>query len=328
VFLLVPYRSDAVARSVPWATALLIAVNLLLAVCVGFWGEKGIEPLVLHYGRLEPWTWVTSTFVHLGWVHLLGNMIFLWAFGFVVEGLVGGARFLALCAAIAFGAGLIEAVLMVQADAGGSVGASGVVFGLMAVAALWSPRTTLTCFFCILPFIRTALEMPLLRLCWIYFGCNILFAAFSGFSMGTEVLHLLGAGVGCALGWWMLRRRLVDTEGWDWIALREHPMGPRAGTWIAGRGTAARGVPPPPTPRAGPRATAGGRAAVVLLEEARALLGRERPDEALALLARVERETLSDRERLDFRCLEDAARAMGAYGPPAPGAGVRRVPRG
>ncbi len=41
------------------------------------WGQ----PLCLQFGSFKPWQWVTNNFMHMGLGHLVGNMIFLWAFG-------------------------------------------------------------------------------------------------------------------------------------------------------------------------------------------------------------------------------------------------------
>ena len=50
--------------------------------------------LTLGDGRLHPVQWVTHNFLHLDFFHVLGNMIFLWAFGIVVEGKLGPWKYL------------------------------------------------------------------------------------------------------------------------------------------------------------------------------------------------------------------------------------------
>lgn len=53
------------------------------------------EELLLQYGKgLRPWQWITSMFMHADLGHLLGNMIFLWAFGLLLEGKMGWFSFL------------------------------------------------------------------------------------------------------------------------------------------------------------------------------------------------------------------------------------------
>ena len=45
-------------------------------------------------GRFHPVQWVTHNFLHLGFLHLAGNMLFLWSFGIVVEGKLGAVKYL------------------------------------------------------------------------------------------------------------------------------------------------------------------------------------------------------------------------------------------
>jgi len=85
------------------------------------------------------YTLVTSMFLHGGWMHLIGNMWFLWIFGNNVEDSMGHARFLVfylLC-------GLAAAGLQVALDASSAlpmVGASGAIGGVMGAYIVLYPR--------------------------------------------------------------------------------------------------------------------------------------------------------------------------------------------
>ena len=108
----------------------------------------------------EPATLVTYMFFHGGWVHLIGNMAFLWVFGDNVEDAMGHVRFLAfylLCgmaagllhtavvssgnglipADVAASAGITEPVLLSQAPL---IGASGAVAGVISAYLMLHPR--------------------------------------------------------------------------------------------------------------------------------------------------------------------------------------------
>ena len=76
----------------------------------------------------EPWTMLTSAFVHASPLHILFNMLMLWVFGRILEPLLGRGRFLALYLISALGGSV--AVLLLN-PTGGVLGASGAVFGLM-----------------------------------------------------------------------------------------------------------------------------------------------------------------------------------------------------
>jgi membrane associated rhomboid family serine protease len=80
-----------------------------------FWDDLHLVPsrsegtLLLQYGAgLKPWQWMTSIFMHAGIGHLLGNMIFLWAFGLIVEGKIGWLPFTLLYLAIGCGQSALE----------------------------------------------------------------------------------------------------------------------------------------------------------------------------------------------------------------------------
>lgn len=75
-------------------------------------------------------TLITGMFLHAGWAHLIGNMIFLWFFGSRVEGSIGAVRFLAFYLLGGTGAALIQAALT-PASAVPSIGASGAVAAVL-----------------------------------------------------------------------------------------------------------------------------------------------------------------------------------------------------
>ena len=101
---------------------------------------------------------VTSMFLHGSWMHLLGNMWFLWLFGNNVEDSMGRLRFLVfylIC-------GLSAAVVQVAVDSNSivpMVGASGAISGVMGAYLVLFPRVRV---FCLLPlgFFITTVALP------------------------------------------------------------------------------------------------------------------------------------------------------------------------
>jgi membrane associated rhomboid family serine protease len=89
---------------------------------------------------------VFSMFLHAGWLHLGGNMLFLWVFGNNVEDELGGLPYLAFYVA----GGLVATVAHVMVDAGSTVpvvGASGAVAAVMGAYLVWFPRAPILTFF-------------------------------------------------------------------------------------------------------------------------------------------------------------------------------------
>src|SRR5664279_3337942 len=106
-----PLRDTQPSYSKPVVTVLLIVVNILV-----FLFEVSLEPysrneFIAIYGLVPDHfrflNVLTSMFLHGGWLHVLGNMWFLWIFGDNIEDILGSAKFLLfylLCGAAAAGA--------------------------------------------------------------------------------------------------------------------------------------------------------------------------------------------------------------------------------
>jgi membrane associated rhomboid family serine protease len=87
--------------------------------------------------------WITlfsSMFLHAGWAHILGNMLFLFVFGIHVERSMGGLRYLAFYLICGLGANTLEIATSVGSNAPG-LGASGAISGVLAGYLLLYPRS-------------------------------------------------------------------------------------------------------------------------------------------------------------------------------------------
>ena len=88
-------------------------------------------------------TLITSMFMHGGWAHLGGNMLFLWIFGDNIENAVGHKRYLIfylLCGVIASLAHVFSASFLNQSTLVASLGASGAISGILGGYILLFPR--------------------------------------------------------------------------------------------------------------------------------------------------------------------------------------------
>ena len=241
--MLIPYSSDALLRHRPWATLGIIATNVLLFFVTDPLGPDGRHVWTLELGRFAPLQWIPSAFSHANLVHLIGNMIFLFVFGMIVEGRLGWRRYVPLYLAMAAASGLITQVLMLGTDpttviATGrdvyrvALGASGVIFGLMVIALVWAPLNEVRCLFLLfLGRYTSDIEIRIVTFGGIYVGLNLLGALLRGFEMSTSTLHLIGALTGVAPAWYALRLGIVDCEGWDVVSLWKNgwePPGRRA----------------------------------------------------------------------------------------------------
>lgn len=214
--MLIPLRCDAPLYHGPWGTIGIIILCFVLHITVG--SSEAIESWILVYGSWNPIEWLSSVLVHGGWLHLIGNMVFFWVFGLIVEGKVGWWRFLCIVIAIALLSGAVEQTIMLGAD-GGSLGLSGVIFGIIAIAWIWAPENEVDVLLFLLPFIRH-FDVRVRTLGLIYVCLEFIDAMLNGFQMSTPVLHLLGALAGVPIGILLLKKGWVECEGWDWFSRR------------------------------------------------------------------------------------------------------------
>ncbi len=218
-----PYQTDAPIYHWPFATVGLIVVNALVFSAVLGAEPEQVEPWILQWGEgLHPVQWVTSNFLHAGFMHLLGNMFCLWGFGLVVEGKIGWWRFLVVYLAIGVVQCAVEQTLTLGASGGGSLGASAAIFGIVAMALIWAPKNEMSCllfvyyrpfhFDCtilVLGIVAVCIEVATWTLTVILLGGDI------AFLITSQVLHLMGAAAGLVLAVGMLKKGWVDCENWD-----------------------------------------------------------------------------------------------------------------
>lgn len=216
--MIIPYSTDAPIYHFPFATVALIATNVgvFMVTCRldDFQQEEYLVPWILQYGTLNPLQWITSNFIHAGFLHLVGNMFGLWSFGLVVEGKVGWHRFLAIVLGIGISQCAVEQTLMLGAEEGASYGISSVVFGLVAISLIWAPWNEMSCVI-VMGWRMLNTELTVLTLGEIMIGIELVVGLLSGLPWGSQLLHMMGAGFGLVVGIVMLKRKWVDCENWD-----------------------------------------------------------------------------------------------------------------
>ena len=135
----------------------LIALNILIFIAMnaGLFGDTerldlalGVIPAVLlDHSTLAkgialvpaPMTLLTSVFIHAGFAHLIGNLIFLWVFGDNVEDAMGSGRYLLFYLACGVAGGLVYAATGPLSESP-LIGASGAISGVVAAYMLLYPR--------------------------------------------------------------------------------------------------------------------------------------------------------------------------------------------
>lgn len=154
--------------------------------------EYGFRPAVFSVKTL-----ISSIFLHGGFMHLAGNMLFLYIFGNNVEYRLGWWRYLL----VYLGCGVI-ATLFFAAFALDSqvplIGASGAIFGVLGCYFLWFPKNRVRCFVFLFPFIVTTILLPARLILGFYLVIdNLLPFIFTG-HQSSSIAH--GAHIGGFLG--------------------------------------------------------------------------------------------------------------------------------
>ena len=141
-----PIGDDNTGRRItPVVTYILIALNVVFFLVEMSGGEAFIQRWAFVPRRFlaDPagdfLTLFTAMFMHAGWLHLLGNMLYLWIFGDNVEDRFGHARFLIFY--LVCGVAATFAQLAFSADSAvPNLGASGAVAGVLGAYLLLYPR--------------------------------------------------------------------------------------------------------------------------------------------------------------------------------------------
>ncbi len=139
----------------------------------------------------------TSLFLHGGFMHLAGNMLFLYIFGDNVEFRLGRCRYLLTY----LGCGLV-ATLFFSLFAPNSqvplIGASGAISGVLGCYFLWFPRNRVRCFLFFFPFLMTSVYLSARLVLGIYLLLDNLLPFLLTSSTGSGVAH--GAHIGGFMG--------------------------------------------------------------------------------------------------------------------------------
>lgn len=232
---MIPLRAAAVPRRLPVVNRALLALNILVWIYVLTLSRQpaALEHFYARYsfdwtafstaiasGRITFDTFVplfTHLFVHGGWLHILGNLLYLWIFGDSVEDAVGSGPYLALYLAC----GVIAAIGQGLIAPGPMVGASGAIAGVLGAYLVLAPTSRISTLIFIPPFI-TMLDLPALIVIGMFVVLQVIeavaelrlsgaaaaqdiayFAHVFGFLAGILLLPLIrrGGARGIRVGW-------------------------------------------------------------------------------------------------------------------------------
>lgn len=182
---MIPYKDLNTSSRFPIITVLLILVNVGIFLYMLSLSEWAIDRFVYRYavipyefkighniasspGPFPLFSIFTAMFLHGGWLHLIGNMLYLWIFGDNIEDTLGSFRFLIfyfLCGIIA----TFSQIYTSFTSSIPSLGASGAIAGILAAYLRLFPRARIAVLVPIFFFLRTIIVPA-----WLVLGLWIL----------------------------------------------------------------------------------------------------------------------------------------------------------
>jgi membrane associated rhomboid family serine protease len=178
---MIPLRALLRRNNPATMTVLIIGLNLFIYAWQFVQAPYRQNLFIQHYAmvpdHLRLTTLVTSMFLHGGWLHVIGNMWFLWVFGSHIEDVMGAPRFLLFYLTC----GIVSALVQLAMSLGSPVptlGASGAIAGVMGAFLVLYPRVRVTTLIFIIFFVTTV-EIPAAFMLIYWFVIQLVSGVFS-----------------------------------------------------------------------------------------------------------------------------------------------------
>ena len=213
---MIPLRDVVPSRTTPYITVTIIGLNAIAWLFEVSLPDDVRQLFLTVYGVVpadfHPFTLITSMFLHGGWLHIIGNMWYLWIFGDNVEDRLGHARFVffyLFC-------GIVAALGQIVIDPSSTlptIGASGAIAGVMGAYFVLYPRSRVLTFMWF-GFWWELFELPAIILLGFWFLMQLFNAGAVAVTARTNgggvafMAHVVGFVTGM-ISVWALRQRQV-----------------------------------------------------------------------------------------------------------------------
>jgi membrane associated rhomboid family serine protease len=205
---MIPFRDNIPSRTFPIINILIIVLNVLIFIFELSLSPRALSGLIASFGVVpahvyswprmhEPVTdlvvpFFTSMFLHGGWLHLIGNMWYLWIFGDNVEDRLGHFRYLVFYLLCGIGAGLVQTFFSGNSRVP-SIGASGAIAGVLGAYVVSYPLAKVLTLVPIFIFIQI-IEIPAVIVLGFWFIMQFL--------SGTASLAVSSSANTGGVAWW------------------------------------------------------------------------------------------------------------------------------
>lgn len=159
---MIPLRDTQPSHTKPFVTVALILLNAAIFLYQFSLDRYELNFFLSHYGlipaRFEWADVLTGIFLHGGWMHLIGNMWFLWIYGDNVEDILGHAQYLVFYLLCGFAASFVHLAFNLESRVP-TIGASGAIAGVMGAYIVKFPHSRITTLVPVFVFLTT-MEIP------------------------------------------------------------------------------------------------------------------------------------------------------------------------
>jgi membrane associated rhomboid family serine protease len=222
--MIIPLRTDSPLRRTPYMNWALIAANFIV-----FFVQLAhrpdapdqadfVQPLMLTPFDPHIWQYVSYAFLHANWLHIIGNMLFLYIFGNNVNDRMGNLGYLAFYLSGAVFAGVGYVIFDRQAPV---LGASGAVAAVNGAYLILLPRSNVTILYFL--FFIGVVEIASLWVILFFFLTDLLGEVAPQWMGGAEAVahmaHISGTLFGAAVSFTLLATHLLPRDQFDVVAL-------------------------------------------------------------------------------------------------------------
>lgn len=205
--LIIPYKVDVSTERRPISNYFIMLVTVAAFIFQVTSSGEQVKRFVLDgwsITELAGYMWL-----HTGYLHIIGNLVFLWVFGNAVCAKVGNFFYLL----IYMGTGILAGIIHIIFDGRSAVGASGALYGIIGTYLVLYPFNSIKCLFIFIIYLRRFSIAGLwVILCW--FILNVL-GAITGYTAKAFFAHIGGFVIGVIWAIILLKLKLVIRDNID-----------------------------------------------------------------------------------------------------------------
>ena len=219
---MIPIRDVIPSRTTPVVTVSLIVFNVAVFLFQSALSQRARDLFLINFALIPAdfslVTVFTAMFLHAGFAHLAGNMLFLWIFGDNIEDRLGHGRFVWFYLICGCAAAFAQTALNPDSPVP-IVGASGAIAGVMGAYLILFPRSRIVMLF---PFPPIVFELPAVFFLVMWFGIQFLngvgtlpmfgaaqlsggvafWAHVAGFAAGVVLVRIMRPPERATVDWW------------------------------------------------------------------------------------------------------------------------------